>query len=415
MSKLISFIVPAFNEEKHLVRCIQSIIEQNESEIEIVLIDDGSTDNTFGIMERYNEKYDFIQVFREEKSYGPSHARNIGINNATGEYLFFLDADDYLIDDTLGFLCREIKNNRVDCIFFSFKRERDGVITRNPAEYELMDFDEERVYTGKELFEEKMKRSPRIPDKLASVVELDFIKQYEIRFFEGAVYEDGMFNLEIYLHATRVRQLTKAVFVYYNNSNSIGHMGVSPEYGVACAFLKYEYFLSKRFEFQNEEKYIKAYTKNLYEIYCHFLELKSKLKSSENPLPILKNLDIDAAEIYMSLFGEESDNEFSKYEKSIINAEKVIVYGAQSKAKRIARYLDGLGKEILSYIVSDEVSAEKDNINPRYIYGIPVIPLSHSDDLPKDALVVITLRKVHWESISKRLNNHGFYNLLYIA
>lgn len=99
----ISIIVPVYNEEKHLNRCVDSVLSQTYSELELLLIDDGSTDSSGAICDEYAQKDSRVRVFHE-KNGGVSKARNLGISKANAEWIMFLDSDDYLIKDALEIL-----------------------------------------------------------------------------------------------------------------------------------------------------------------------------------------------------------------------------------------------------------------------------------------------------------------------
>ena len=100
----VSVIIPIYNSEKYLHECLDSVINQTYKDIEIILVDDGSTDKSSSICDEYAKKDERIKVFHTSNN-GPSHARNIGIDNATGEYIVFQDSDDYIelnmIEDTV--------------------------------------------------------------------------------------------------------------------------------------------------------------------------------------------------------------------------------------------------------------------------------------------------------------------------
>lgn len=115
---LISIIVPIYNAEKFLERCVDSIINQTYKNLEILLIDDGSTDNSGKICEKYKKKDERISVVHKENG-GVSNTRNIGLNLANGEYVFFIDADDFLDDNVISEL---VKNSYgFDIIKTSYK------------------------------------------------------------------------------------------------------------------------------------------------------------------------------------------------------------------------------------------------------------------------------------------------------
>ena len=96
MKDLISIIVPIYNVEKYLSRCIDSIINQKYTNIEIILVDDGSTDSCYKICNDYRKSDDRIRVIHK-KNGGLSDARNVGVKQSTGKYICFIDSDDYII------------------------------------------------------------------------------------------------------------------------------------------------------------------------------------------------------------------------------------------------------------------------------------------------------------------------------
>ena len=97
-NKLVSVIVPVFNREKEIDRCVKSILNQTYENIELILVDDGSAYSSLAICESYSEKDQRVRVFHQENN-GVSSARNLGMQNAKGEYLTFVDSDDYVASD----------------------------------------------------------------------------------------------------------------------------------------------------------------------------------------------------------------------------------------------------------------------------------------------------------------------------
>ena len=115
---LVSIIVPVYNVEKYLEECIKSVINQSYKNIELIMIDDGSTDKSLSIMKKYEKKYKNIFVYKQENDEAPGKARNEGINNSKGTYIFFLDADDYL------------HKNAIEILINNFDKDIDLVIGR---------------------------------------------------------------------------------------------------------------------------------------------------------------------------------------------------------------------------------------------------------------------------------------------
>lgn len=105
----ISVIVPVFNAEKYLKMCLNSLVSQTLKNIEIICIDDGSTDNSLAILDKFKSKDDRIKIIKQ-KNYGVSMARNNGISEAQGEYIGFVDADDWVDKDFLKNYIMPLKN-----------------------------------------------------------------------------------------------------------------------------------------------------------------------------------------------------------------------------------------------------------------------------------------------------------------
>ncbi|MBT8342141.1 MAG: glycosyltransferase [Desulfatitalea sp.] len=169
---LISIIIPVYNAEKYLERCIESAIHQIYKQIEIILVNDGSTDSSEQICNKYAGIDQRVKVITQENS-GPSAARNNGMKNAIGQFLFFIDADDYIEHDAISLLAQCYRRTKADMIIGDFNKilnnQRsgsgdDGVFTKNkrltkqdiieynrkylkrPNKYQLLTFAWARLY-----------------------------------------------------------------------------------------------------------------------------------------------------------------------------------------------------------------------------------------------------------------------------
>ena len=124
---LFSIIIPVYNADKYIEKCIESIISQDRNKFEIIVVDDGSTDNTGIICDKYSNKYSNIKVFHTENK-GVSRARNLGLSEAIGDYILFVDADDWVTSDYIDVISNEIEG--VDLLFFSNNRVIDEKIIK---------------------------------------------------------------------------------------------------------------------------------------------------------------------------------------------------------------------------------------------------------------------------------------------
>ena len=121
---LLSVLVSVFNREKYLRRCIDSVLVQKGMNIEIILVDDGSTDSSSQICDEYAAKYDNIIVIHQD-NFGISVARNVALDAAKGDFLFFLDSDDYLPDDSFKTLIELQAETDADCVMGNYSRCHD--------------------------------------------------------------------------------------------------------------------------------------------------------------------------------------------------------------------------------------------------------------------------------------------------
>ena len=115
--KIVSVIIPIYNVEAYIEECLVSVLKQTLKDIEIICVNDGTPDNSMDIVKKYAENDDRIVIVNKENG-GLSSARNAGLKVATGEYVYFLDSDDYILENTLEKLCSVAKKNNLDSIFF---------------------------------------------------------------------------------------------------------------------------------------------------------------------------------------------------------------------------------------------------------------------------------------------------------
>ena len=120
----ISIIIPVFNGAKYIERCINSIEQERQysKNIDVIIVDDGSTDNTYAVLENLAKKYDNIQVFHKENG-GVSSARNYGLDAAQGDFVLFVDVDDILKKTAISSIMKELQENEADYYIFPVEKE----------------------------------------------------------------------------------------------------------------------------------------------------------------------------------------------------------------------------------------------------------------------------------------------------
>jgi len=183
---LVSFIVPVYNVENYLKKCVDSILKQPIYDWEVLLIDDGSTDNSGKICDEYAQKHPEIKVYHKQNG-GVGSARNIGLDAATGRYIFFLDADDWLEEDIFRKISQIIQVKNPDMIQFGFCRiTEDGKIM---SSFYLVSSD---IFCNS--FEEYEKLNCYHGGICSFLIKREIIENAHIRFIENIKYaEDGEF------------------------------------------------------------------------------------------------------------------------------------------------------------------------------------------------------------------------------
>ena len=201
-NSLISVIIPVYNVEDYLIECLESVFDQTYKNIEIIAINDGSTDNSLGILEDYASSNKNLRVISQENS-GQSVARNVGINLARGTYIYFLDSDDYIAPETFEHLIRKMEKYNLDLIRFGAEPFFDKVDKRmNSNQYDFSKkFDTNKIYKNGEHL--KINTETFWPSPVLYMVRKDSLVKNDILFKPHIIHEDVLFTLEVFLNASR--------------------------------------------------------------------------------------------------------------------------------------------------------------------------------------------------------------------
>lgn len=216
----ISVIVPVYNVEKYLEECLNSLVLQTEPFDEILLVNDGSTDASLSICESYAQKYANIQLFSQENK-GQAVARNRAMRHAKGEYIVFVDSDDYISLDMVSVLKGKLNEDCVDVLFYAAKKQYDTK-SNIKENYEREKYLCQGVVTGREFLKDFPKHYIESP--CLGAYKKSFLEKYDIAFPEGVFYEDLVFVLKIHTFATRVACLMNRLYTrrYRDDSTVVG-------------------------------------------------------------------------------------------------------------------------------------------------------------------------------------------------
>lgn len=214
MQPLISIIVPCYNVEAYLPKCVNSILEQTYKKIEIILVDDGSPDNCGKICDEYAKKDERIKVIHKENG-GLSEARNVAIDQATGEWITFIDSDDYVSSDYVATLYQlvETYNCKVGVAQYTSFIEGNAPSTKQ-SEYKEMLFDRMEG-VEKMFYQELFDTSAWCKIYHRSLFETG------IRYPIGLLYEDLPTTYMLFLQSDKVAICNRIIYYYLLRKNSI--------------------------------------------------------------------------------------------------------------------------------------------------------------------------------------------------
>lgn len=213
MSNIISIIVPIYNVEEYLERCIDSILSQSYNNIEVILVDDGSVDNSKVICCSYAERDERIKVIAK-KNEGPAEARNVALRYAKGDYITFIDADDFVSNDYISYLYKLIKKHDADiaCCNTSIFKKGNTVKVKKHIKYEkIMCVDDALCQM---LYEKNFSNSV-----WGKMYKKELFK--DISFPKGKIFEDMFTTYKVFMVSNKIVYGNQEKYFYMKHDKSI--------------------------------------------------------------------------------------------------------------------------------------------------------------------------------------------------
>ena len=216
MDKKVSILLPVYNVEKYLNRCMDSILNQTYENLEIILVDDCSEDNSLNICLEYAEKDNRIKVIKKEEHTNAPDVRNVGLDNATGDYIMFVDSDDYVENNFVEEMVKAIEEKNVDVV------KCKGIWYNKYGETRIDSFmgNEGRTYRGNQIKDAITSFCTNMNYNIWALI----IKKSSLKTrFNTNVYtsEDKVFMIELLLNVSSFYLLDKALYHYYYNNGGI--------------------------------------------------------------------------------------------------------------------------------------------------------------------------------------------------
>lgn len=266
MTPLVSIIVPVYNVEKYLKQCVDSLINQTYQKIEILLIDDGSKDSSGKICDEFAREYSEITTYHKKNS-GLGLTRNYGLDRLNGDYVTFVDSDDYLEKDAIKKLVMGLDNDQNDTVIGGFTKVTDSGKVLYTESYAEEIVNQGEVYSN--LFVRMLGSSPSEHDFLKPSVwntlySVEIIREHKLYFVSERelISEDFVWNSDYYQYSKNVKIISSASYYYRCNPNSLTQVYKKDRFARSIAF--YQYMIKKTSKTSvSEEAYLRL-TKSLF-------------------------------------------------------------------------------------------------------------------------------------------------------
>lgn len=204
--KKVSIVLPVYNAQKYLKRCLDSIFEQNYNNIELIAIDDGSKDSSWEILTEYQNKFSDKMKIIKQKNMGVSKTRNKGIDLATGEYLIFIDNDDYFDNGYLSTFVSEIEKDDLDVVIGGYKRPNSS--NKIVDQVVLEDYEYSKF---------------KIVAAWAKIYKTTYIKDNKIRFLDSNIGEDINFTIQAVTLTKKIKIINYVGYNWFYNEASVSN------------------------------------------------------------------------------------------------------------------------------------------------------------------------------------------------
>lgn len=406
----VSVIIPVYNVQKYIEECLQSVTGQTLQEIEIICINDKSTDSSWEKVKSLAEKDNRIVLFENEKNRGLSYNRNKGLLEAHGEYVYMLDSDDTIKENALEELYQLCQTEGLEVVSFGASSvfETEGLKRRFCNYRSEFRHQYTEKMTGKELFKLWMEQQDWVSMVQRFFYKKEFLEKNSIRFIDGILHEDQAFTFEVLMKALAVKCIPEHYFNRRLRAGSIMTSEKTSRNMEGYLFTLWRIFQLWRMQQEDDAlnhaiwKYVNQIYQYAVSVYLLLEEqfLTEGFESSYEPVNILFSI---LKELNMGENGFRITQGQEIYQK-LNKVESVYIYGAGIYARRAITFLDRMQIAVKGLLVK-----EKEN-NPRAVCGIKVYELEEIKECTE--LIIIGVSNKFREEVLDLLTERGFRNIL---
>lgn len=408
----VSVIIPVYNTAPWLRECLDSVLNQTLGDLEIICVNDASTDASGAILADYAQRDERLQIVTHPHNEGLAASRNTGLERARGAYIYFLDSDDSIVPDAMERLYRRADAAKLDVVYFDanpiFESEE---LKKKFGTYlftRKLNGCTERVYPGEELFALFLKNeewSSSVPRQFYSA---EFLRQNALRFYKGILHEDELFSFRCILTAQRTMFLRDRFFNRRFRAGSIMTVETSAKH--FCGLLSAAYYMNQ-YAWQNglNSAQVRSY---LAKMNNRAIALYEKHQADVcGEMEKLRNPELTAA-LYQFIAMQESWRAYGDVSENLVQRlrryDRIYLYGAGVVAKSVYAGLVKKGFAIDGFVVT------KAEGNPKVLEGHRVYDLETFSAFPeKEKTVVVIAVKNGIEEIHEMLERVPVVSLGY--
>jgi len=410
----VSVVIPVYNVEQYVEECLQSILDQTMKEIEVICVDDGSTDGSLDILERMQGTDSRIKVISQENR-GAAVARNTGLKYAQGKYVMFCDSDDMLKVDAAECLYALAEENASEIVAYDAKCI---YMTEQLAKEDNKDSYYKRGFSygannGKDLFAWMMENKAYCDSACLMFINRKWLEKSGLSFYAGILYEDCLFSVQCMMKAQSVYHVNEQFYIYRVRGGSVmtSDVGVANVYG---RLINLHFFHKLLLEEQFTEKQEWALVSFARTIWYHVqrliwgLDEEAVKKLLQMPLTHFMKLELEQFGVSSELIRMNTHKLL--LEKKLEEATAIEIYGAGVRGHRLLTYLhlNGYAEKVSNFVVSSREN------QPTKIDAINVLAVDEGWKPNNEKLLVVAFAGSEARELVELYKNRGVTNILHL-
>lgn len=395
----VSVIVPVYNVEYYLEECLESILQQSFSDFEIICVEDCSTDSSAEILKKYEEAYSNFKILWNQHNLGLSSARNLGLDKAEGEYVLFVDSDDYLEQDALKKLYVAAVQYKCDVVYFNKRVLYETDWKGTEPKQKKYRCSEVAVQTGRGRLVQFMKQDcMKSMNAYTQFFSRRFLNENGLRFYDGLIHEDYLFFFQSAMCAKRTLDLNEVLYVYRKRKNSLTtYVSEWHKQSIFYTFLEIFYYWKNNEMTIEEDEAVRLFLGKVY-IKCIEYKEAAVYRGTLNFGDTADNF------LYERIMNTENVEFLEREWQQIRNAKRVWIYGAGRVARETALIFEQEQVEAAGVIVSERTK--------KHFMGWPIRQTEEIKFEENDVIVIAIANKIVVKEITEKLARIGVKKII---